>query len=125
MPKHRNWTENEVAQELERAVITIQRLPPMRINGYAQAWPEIVRSSMEAETKPMRLPATPEMIAALEQVFGWIQWLTVEERKLLWRKAEHVSWKIICRHLGCDRTTAWRMWKATIRKIVLYLNVWQ
>ncbi len=125
MQKHRNWTEDEVAQELERAVITIRRLPSARVQGYVHAWPDIVRSPMEEEPKRLRLPATPEMIAALEQVFDWMRWLTVEERKLLWRKAEHVSWKLICRQLGCNRTTAWRMWKATLRKIVLYLNVWQ
>ncbi len=120
----RNWTEEDVINELEQAVITIRRLPPVRINGYAKAWPEMMGSSMEEESKRLRLPATPEMITALEQVFDWMHWLTVNERKLLWRRADHIHWKAIAREMGCDKVTAWRRWKAVIRKLVIRLNVW-
>ncbi len=128
MVKQREWTEQTVVNELEQAVITIRRLPPLQSNGYVHTWPEIVRSPTEianTEPKQLRLPPTPEMLASLERVFDWMQWLTVDERKLLWRRADHIHWKAIAREIGCDKVTAWRRWKAAIRKLVIWLTVWR
>lgn len=71
----------------------------------------------------MRIVATAEAIARLEQTFEWMRWITVEERKLIWKRADNKHWKLICWELGCDRTTAWRKWVIACTKIATSLNM--
>ena len=77
---------------------------------------------MQMEPMPMRLRATPDAITRLEQTFDWMQWIEVEERKLIWKRAAKVRWKTICWELGCDRSTAWRKWVIACEKIAARLN---
>ncbi len=126
MARYHKWTQEMVAKQLEQAVITMHKLPPVNTKGYVSCWPEIVRPPHEVactEPNPIRLPPTPDMIAKMEQAFGWMKWLTVDERKLVWRRAERVCWKRITRELGYNRMTGLRKWQWALRKIVLHLNL--
>lgn len=109
MNHNKKWTVTDVADRFEEAAQTLKRMPPVKVQGYFNAWPEIVRTVMEqlqADRLPMRLgPPTPDAISRMEETIQWIFWLDdEEERRLIWLRAERVYWKQICWRLGCGRT---------------------
>ena len=119
------WTSSKVADHMEEAILTLRRLPPVRVQGYFNVMPDIVRTEIEIlqqEKPPLRLRALPDAISRLEQTFEWMTWLEVEERKLVWKRAANVRWKNICWELGCDRSTAWRRWVIALTKVSVHLN---
>ena len=114
------WTGEAVADHFEEAVRTLRKLPPVRVTGYFNAWPEVLRSAKEIaamEPEPMRILPSTGAITRLERTFDWMLWITVEERKLIWLRAARVPWKAITWEFGCDRTTAWRRWTLALTKI--------
>ena len=122
------WTVKKVEDHFEEAIVTLKKLPPVKQRGYFNSWPDIIYTPNELlfqEKFPKKLLATPEAIKRLEQTFEWINWITVEERKLIWRRAKKQHWKTICWELGCDRTTAWRKWVLACTKIATTLNARQ
>ncbi len=65
-----NWTKKDVADQFEEAISTLKKLPPVRVQGYFNTWPEIVRAPKEIATgEPMSLclRATPDAISRMEQ----------------------------------------------------------
>jgi len=49
-------TAEDVADHFEEAFRTLRKLPPVRVQGYFNAWPQIVRSEKEIlviEPQPM------------------------------------------------------------------------
>jgi antitoxin ParD1/3/4 len=95
---------------------TARRIPPVRVQGcYFNRWPAIRRRPWETwgasdiEPRPFPPPS-----AALERLWRrWLDlWLAVEERHLVWMRAEDIGWKVIARRFGCERTAAWRGQKA-------------
>ena len=119
------WTGETVADHFEEAVRTLRKLPPVRVTGYFNAWPEVLRSAKEIaamEPQPMRVLPSTGAITRLERTFDWMLWITVEERKLIWLRAARVPWKAITFEFGCDRTTAWRRWTLALTKIASRLN---
>ena len=119
------WTGDTVADHFEEAARTLRKLPPVRVTGYFNAWPEVLRSAKEIaamEPEPMRVRPGADAITRLEQTFDWMLWISVEERKLIWLRAARVPWKAITFEFGCDRTTAWRRWTLALTKIASRLN---
>ena len=126
----KKWTMVEVADRFEEAAQTLKRMPPVKVQGYFNAWPEVVRTVMEqllADRLPMRLgPPPADAISRMEETIQWIFWLDNEdERRLIWLRAERVVWKRICWRIGCGRTKAWQMWTVALLKIVTRLNAKQ
>jgi hypothetical protein len=119
------WTVEQIADRLVEAARTAHRLPPVRVQGYFSAWPAIKRMPWEnlgIEPEPVRIPPSPESVERMLEVMSWMVWLEEEQRHLLWMRAERHRWRDICRRFGCDRTTAWRRWQATLFTIVTNLN---
>ncbi len=116
-------TEQEayVEEQLRSAIRTLKRMPPVRVQGYYSAWPEVVRDQIEIlnmAKEPLRVRPTARDIQELEQVlFDWIPSVSIDERRLLWSRAARVPWKMICAELGVGRTKAWEMYKRTLGKI--------
>ena len=108
-------TEKYVEERLREAARTLRRLPDKKVQGYISSWPPIKRDEMEIlqmEAEPMRIRPSNEDISEMEEVlFVWLRWLDVEERKLVWLRAERVRWKLICGRFGVGRTKAWEMYK--------------
>jgi hypothetical protein len=122
---NKNWTKKDVEEHFEEAVYTLKKLPDFKVPGYFSTWPEIEYTPQERMRQmkfPAKLHATPEQVTRLEQTFDWMLWITVEERKLIWKRAMRVRWKTICWELGCDRTTAWRKWSIGLEKIASRLS---
>ena len=56
-------------------------------------------------------PATPAAVDRLAETTQWLQWLSVEQRKLVWARARYVPWRAICEAHQCSKPTAWRRWR--------------
>ena len=115
-------SEKMIQDRLEDAARTLRRLPPVKVQGYFSTWPEIRRTKEEfdqMEKARLRLgPPTARSITQMEEVlFNWMKWLTVEQRKLVWMRAERVRWKQICWQLGFGRTKAWGLYKLALTRI--------
>ena len=124
-PWRATWTATDVANQLEEAVSTLKKLPPVRVQGYFSVWPEFACSPQELlmqEAQPIHLVATPAAITRLEQTLDWTGWVEAEERKLIWRRAARVRWRVICWEMGCTRMTVWRRWMSALDKIANQLN---
>ena len=106
---------------MRSAVRTLRRMPPVKVQGYFSTWPDIVRDQMEIlqmEKEPLRIRPSARDIQELEEVlFEWMPILTVDERRLLWARANRVPWKMVCGELGVGRTKAWEIYKHTLGKI--------
>lgn len=120
------WTSEEVATQIVRASRTAHRLPAVRLQTHFNLWPIIVRTEFErmaGDDIPLyRAPPSPVEIDQMLEVMRWMKYLTVEERLLLWMRAERYAWDEIGRRFGLCRTTAWRHWKSTILKLAQELN---
>ena len=120
------WTMEDVAARFEEAASTGRRLPPVRVQGYFNTWPVIVRKEWEsfaADEKDFRpFPPSPEAIDRMLEAMRWVQWLEEEQRHLIWMRAKQYEWRVICRRFGCERTTAWRRWQRALQIVAERLN---
>lgn len=120
------WTPDDVANRFEDAARTARRLPAVRVQGYFNVWPIIVRTPYErmaVEDPPVcRFPPTPQEVQQMLEVMKWVQWLEVEQRKLVWMRAERYRWDDIARRFGCAARTAQRRCDAALHLITLNLN---
>ena len=120
-----HWTEKDVAERFEEAIATLRKLPAVRVRGYFNAWPEIVRSPREIATgdiKPMRLRPLPDAIDRMEETLDWIFWVNEQERKLIWSRASKKPWKVICQEIGYSRSIAWKKWQHALLRVAKRLN---
>ena len=121
----RDWTIEQVAERFRDAALTAHRLPPVRVQGYFNTWPAIVRQSWEAYASDdviHRFPPDPVAIERMEETLRWVLWLAEADRHLIWMRAEERRWRDICRRYGCNRTTAWRRWQRALATVAAQLN---
>ena len=120
------WVVDDIANRFTEAARTARRLPPVRVQGYFSVWPAFVRTEYERlagdDPPPLRFPPTPKDIDQMLVVMRWVQWLEVEQRKLVWMRADNYEWVEIGRRFGCCRTTAWRRWQTCIVLVAARLN---
>ena len=121
------WCCDTVADRFNDAARTARRLPRVRVQGYFSLWPAFVRTEYERlacdDPPPLRFPPTPKDVDQMLETMRWIQWLEVEQRKLVWMRADNYEWVEIGRRFACDRSTAWRRWKLSMQVVVEHLNV--
>lgn len=119
------WIEEQVAERFREAAETSRRLPGLKSQGYFSVWPGIQRERWEGygdDERIVRIPPTPAAVARLEEVQQWLWWLDEPQRHLVWMRAAGWRWPEIGKRLGCDRTTAWRRWRAALGLVVVNLN---
>jgi hypothetical protein len=126
--KMKNWTVTDVADRFEEAVYILRRLPRVRVQGYFNLWPEVLRTSAEqlqSDKKDFKLgPPAADAISRMEETILWMFLLdSEEERRLVWLRAARVPWKRICIRFGWGRTKAWHVWTVALLKIATQLNV--
>ena len=121
-----DWTIEDVAARFEEAASTGRRLPPVRVRGYFNSWPAIMRKEWETfstdETVFRPCLPSPEDIDRMLEMVRWVQWLEVEQRHLVWMRAKRYSWRDITVRFACDRTTAWRRWQRALEIVAEQLN---
>ncbi len=119
------WTAEDVADHFEEAFRTLRKLPPVKVQGYFNAWPQVIRTEREIlamEPEPMRVWPSAAAISRLEQTFDWVLWLGESERRLIWWRAARRTWTQITHQLCVERSTAWRQHKLALTKIAARLN---
>lgn len=119
------WTHETVVSRFHEAARTAHRLPPVRVQGYFNLWPPFARTEFErmsCEDSPIvRFPPSPAEVDRMLEVMTWMQCLDVDQRKLVWMRAEKYDWNQIGRRFCCCRTTAWRRWKLAVGLVVINL----
>ena len=114
-----------VAHRLIEAAHTARRLPPVRVQGYFNVWPEFVRTPYERmagdEPEPLHIAPAPQDVEQMLEVMRWMQWLELEQRHLVWMRAERYRWEDIGKRFGCCSRTAQRRWNGAIRAIEIKL----
>ncbi len=120
------WTTEAVAARFADAARTAHRLPPVRVQGYFNLWPPFVRSEAEAlcseDQPPLHFPPSPAEIERMLVTMRWVQWLEVEQRHLVWMRAERYRWSEIAKRFGFTPRTAQRKWHCAASLVVLQLN---
>lgn len=120
------WSSEAVAARFEEAVATARRLPAVRVQGHFNSWPTILRHPWEImsadEPQPTRFPPDPKAVDRMLEAIRWIQCLDVEQRHLIWMRAQGYRWHDITRRFGCDRTTAWRRWQRALQAVADHAN---
>lgn len=75
------------------------------------------------ERKPPKLNPTPEQIDIWERVvLDWFMILEPEERRLAWKRANHIPWKFLYLEFGYGRAEMWRRFHRMLIKISFYLK---
>jgi hypothetical protein len=120
------WTTDDVANWLIEAARTAHRLPPVRVQGHFNVWPTIVRTEYERmasdDAPAYRFPPTPAEVERMLVVMQWVQCLEVEQRKLVWMRAERWRWYDIGKRFGVAPRTAQRHWEVAIQVITDHLS---
>ena len=116
------WTVDAVTERFAEAAEIARRLPPVRVQGYFNLWPAFARREWEAfaaeEYDYRPLPPTPAAIERMLETMGWVQWLDVEQRHLVWMRARQYEWGRIGKRFGCDRNTARRRWQQALEVVL-------
>lgn len=120
------WNSDVVAQRFIEAARTARRLPPVRVQGYFSVWPAFVRTEYERmagdDPPRLRFPPSPVEIDQMLEVMRWVQWLEVDQRKLVWMRAKRYCWSEIAVCHGCAVRTAQRRWDVALWVVVQKLN---
>ena len=120
------WTTDDVANWLIEAARTAHRLPPVRVQGHFNVWPTIVRTEYErmaSDDAPVyRFPPTPAEVERMLVVMQWVRCLEVEQRKLVWMRAERWRWYDIGKRFGVAPRTAQRHGEVAIQVITDHIS---
>lgn len=128
-------TPREIEDRFEEAALTLRRLPNppgSGARGYGRSWPEYVHEAKHAygyEEARMRVIPNAREIQRMEEALEWLalvggdsEQAIIDNRRIVWMRAEGHRWKQICRAVGCVRSTAWRRWTAALVTIANRLN---
>lgn len=120
------WDIESVASRFHDAAVTSHRLPNVRPQGYVNEWAWLSMQMKERypDTDPVcrRPEPSPKEVDQMLEVMGWVKWLEVDQRLLVWMRANRYRWGDIGRRFGCDRNTAARRWAKAMSLMVLRLN---
>ena len=120
-----DWTRAMVADRLELAAEVMKSLPPVRPQGYFNAWPDYAASFGDQVGQEPRLKKplpSPRMITEADEAMLWLRWLEQDVAQILWARSNRWSWKKICWHHGISRPTASRRYEYGLAVIALRLN---
>ncbi len=120
-----DWTRAMVADRLELAAEVMKSLPPVRPQGYFNAWPDYAASfgDQVGQEPRMKKPLpSPRMITEADEAMLWLRWLDKDVAQILWARSNRWPWKRICWHHGISRPTASRRYDYGLAVIVLRLN---
>lgn len=117
-------TIEQIKQDLEIAAYVDHLLPPVKAPQYRCCMPDIVYTPQEIvfmERNLIKPKPTQEQISLWERVIlEWLPVLTVDERKLVWKRANHIPWKLLCRGFGISRQGLSKRYDVAVAKIYGY-----
>ena len=120
-------TPREIEDRLEEAAVTLRRVPNppgSSAKGYGSSWPDYVHEARHAygyhEVRMRIIPSAAE-IQRMEECIVWLSWLSADDAKIVWYRAEGRRWRQVCYAVGLVRQSAWRRWAAAILTIQKHL----
>src|SRR5574344_752805 len=120
-------TTEQIKQDLETAAYVERLLPAVRSPRYRCLMPDIIYTPQEIafmDRRPIKPRPTQEQITLWERVIlEWLPVLSVEERRLVWKRANRIPWKYFCRELGVSRADMWRQYQSALLKVSFYIKV--
>ena len=119
-------TIEQIKQDLETAAYVDRLLPPVKAPKYRCFMPEIIYTPQELmfmDRRLLKIKPTQEQISLWERVvLEWLPILSINDRRLVWKRANRIPWKLLCREFGLERTEMWRRYHGVLIKISFYIN---
>ena len=119
-------TFEKIKRDLEVAAYVERLMPPVRPPRYRCCMPDIIYTQQEVAFMDRKLvrprPTQAEVSIWEKVVINWLPLLTVFERNLVWKRANRLPWKLLCRELGRTRVHLWRIHDRAILKIQLQMK---
>ena len=119
-------TFEKIKRDLEVAAYVERLMPPVRPPRYRCCMPDIIYTQQEIAFMDRKLvrprPTHAEVSIWEKVVINWLPLLTVFERNLVWKRANRLPWKLLCRELGRTRVHLWRIHDRAILKIQLQMK---
>ena len=119
-------TTEQIKLDLETAAYVDRLLPPVRAPKYRCCMPDIIYTPQEIafmDRRPVKQHPTQEQISLWEKVIlEWLPILTPDERKLVWKRAKHIPWKLLCWEFGFERAEMWRRYQKALLKVSFYIK---
>lgn len=116
----------EIKDILETAAYVERLLPPVRMPKYRSLMPEIIYTPQEIafmDKRPVKPRPTQAQVSLWEMVIlEWMPLLEMYERRLVWKRANRIPWKILCREFGLCRTRLMIKYDKALVKIEFYLK---
>lgn len=116
----------KIKDDLETAAYVDRLLPPVRAPKYRCCMPEIVYTPQEMifmEKKPLKIRPNQEQIALWERVvLEWLPILAVDERRLVWKRANRIPWKLLCREFGLCKSNLCARHSKALMKIEFFIK---
>lgn len=106
-------SEKDVMEQIEAAVKVLRCLPPVRARGYVSNWPDMPTVPTLAETPetaaavPFR-PTPCEVDNMEDVIFHWLEPLSTDDKRLLWKRAGGMGWKRLAFEYGASIRTVQR-----------------
>jgi hypothetical protein len=119
---------NEIEDRFEEAARTLRRLPNppgSGPKGYGNAWPAYVQDARHAygyHEVQMRVVPSAADIQNMEECIAWLGWLSPDDARIVWMRAEGARWKQVCWRIGVARSTAHRRWAAALLTVAKNLE---
>ena len=117
-----------VKARLREAAATLKRMRLERWDYPSQRtawWPDVVRLSSDSypdeKTKTRDAVPDPAAIDRMEEVLRWLLWMEDGERKLVWLRAERITWRQLETRDGRSRETLRKVYDKGLAVIVARL----
>ena len=114
-------TPEQIKKDLETAAYVERLMPPVRPPKYRCCMPDVVYTPQEIafmDRRPIKPLPTQEQVSIWDKVvLEWLPLLSVSERRLVWKRANRIPWKYLCRENGCTRINLWYRYDKAILKI--------
>ncbi|MBI3674070.1 MAG: hypothetical protein HY245_11780 [Rhizobiales bacterium] len=120
------WSSKTVEDRLTEAADVMKRLPPVKVQGYFNTRPAVLRDFSDRvgqePTRMRRPPPSPDAITRAEATLLWLRWLELEDARLVWLRAGRARWREICQRFCISRATANRRYDYALTVIVWRLE---
>lgn len=119
-------TIERIRRDLETAAYVEHLLPPVRPPKYRCWLFDIVYTPQEIafmDIKPTKIRPTPAQISLWERVvLDWMTILEPRERLIVWKRAERIPWKFLCREFAVSRNRLVIIYDKSLIKIQFFLK---
>ena len=117
----------EIEDRLEEAALTLRRMPDppgSGPKGYGSGWPDYIQeakhAALDGDAK-MRVVPGAAQIARMDEALTWLAFVSPDDAKIVWLRAEGRRWRQVGIAVGVVRQTVYRRWVAALITIGRHL----